>query len=188
MIELAMDEEEVAALEANCRSRSGPASRVERARILLAYWKNPSLSCGARAMGYTTRRPSAALSGRYGPMAALDDRPRAGTEPTIIAVAKDWIGELAYRKASELGYPSNCGRRAFSPAMRASTGRRRGIAISPSWLRHLAREKAEMGHPRRRKYTCPTSFAPNANSGGSNSSGRISIYIHIVWRCLWAFG
>ena len=41
----------------------------------------------------------------YGPMAALDDRPRPGKEPTITAEAKAWVVDLACRKAKELGYP-----------------------------------------------------------------------------------
>jgi len=38
-------------------------------------------------------------------MAALDDRPRSGKEPTITAEAKAWLVSLACRKAKELGYP-----------------------------------------------------------------------------------
>ncbi len=41
----------------------------------------------------------------YGPMAALDDRPRPGKEPTITAEAKAWLVNLACRKAKDLGYP-----------------------------------------------------------------------------------
>src|SRR5262249_30510361 len=41
----------------------------------------------------------------YGPMAALDDRPRSGKEPTITAEARAWVVALACRKAKELGYP-----------------------------------------------------------------------------------
>src|SRR6201982_601992 len=41
----------------------------------------------------------------YGPIAALDDRPRPGKEPTITAEAKAWVVNLACRKAKELGYP-----------------------------------------------------------------------------------
>ena len=41
----------------------------------------------------------------YGPMTALDDRPRPGKEPTITAEAKAWVVNLACRKAKELGYP-----------------------------------------------------------------------------------
>ena len=38
-------------------------------------------------------------------MAALDDRPRPGKEPTITVEAKTWVVALACRKAKELGYP-----------------------------------------------------------------------------------
>ena len=40
-----------------------------------------------------------------GPLAALDDRPRPGREPTITPEAKAWLVSLACRKAKELGYP-----------------------------------------------------------------------------------
>src|SRR5580693_5603049 len=73
-IELSIGDEDVARLVTITRSRTEPASRVERA-----------------------------LS--YGPMAALDDRPRSGKEPTITAEAKAWLVSLACRKAKELGYP-----------------------------------------------------------------------------------
>ncbi len=38
-------------------------------------------------------------------MAALDDRPRPGREPTITLEAKTWLVSLACRKAQDLGYP-----------------------------------------------------------------------------------
>jgi transposase len=38
-------------------------------------------------------------------MAALEDRPRPGKEPTITAEAKAWLVSLACRKAKDLGYP-----------------------------------------------------------------------------------
>jgi hypothetical protein len=38
-------------------------------------------------------------------MAALDDRPRPGKEPTITAEARAWLVSLACRKAKDLGYP-----------------------------------------------------------------------------------
>ena len=38
-------------------------------------------------------------------MAALDDCPRPGKEPTIIAEAKTWLVSVACRKAKDLGYP-----------------------------------------------------------------------------------
>ena len=42
-MELAICEEDLAALGAIARSRAEAASRVERARMLLAYWDDPSL-------------------------------------------------------------------------------------------------------------------------------------------------
>jgi transposase len=106
-IELAMGDEDVAELEAICRSRSEPASRVERARILLAYRTNSSFFAVGRAVGvhHQTAQRCVERALAYGPMAALDDRPRPGKEPTITAEAKAWIADLACRKAKELGYP-----------------------------------------------------------------------------------
>jgi hypothetical protein len=40
-----------------------------------------------------------------GPMAALNDPPRPGREPTITLEAKAWLTSLSCRKAKELGYP-----------------------------------------------------------------------------------
>jgi transposase len=106
-IELAMGDEDVAELEAICRSRSEPAGRVERARILLAYRNNPSFFAVGRAVGvhHQTAQRCVERALAYGPLAALDDRPRPGKEPTITAEAKTWIADLACRKARELGYP-----------------------------------------------------------------------------------
>ena len=106
-IELAMSEEDLAALRAIARSRSEPASRVERARMLLAYWDEPSFFKVGRAVGahHQTVQRCVERALVYGPMAALDDRPRPGKEPTITAEAKAWVVDLACRKAKELGYP-----------------------------------------------------------------------------------
>jgi transposase len=106
-IELAIGEEDLAALHAIARSRTEPASRVERARIVLAYREDASFFAVGRAVGAhhqtVQRRIERALA--YGPMAALDDCPRPGKEPTITAEAKAWVVDLACRKAKELGYP-----------------------------------------------------------------------------------
>jgi transposase len=106
-IELAMGEEDLAALGAIARSRTEPASRVERARMLLAYRQNPSFFAVGRSMGvhHQTVQRCIERALAYGPMAALDDRPRPGKEPTITAEGKTWVVNLACRKAKELGYP-----------------------------------------------------------------------------------
>ena len=50
-IELAMSAEDLAALRAIARSRTEPASRVERARMLLAYRDDPSFFAVGRTVG-----------------------------------------------------------------------------------------------------------------------------------------
>jgi hypothetical protein len=49
-IKLALGEEDLAALRAIVRSRTEPASQVERTRMLLAYQENPSFFALGRAM------------------------------------------------------------------------------------------------------------------------------------------
>ena len=98
-IELAIGEVDLAALRAIARSRMEPASRVERARMLLAYREDPSFFAVGRAVGahhQTVQRCVERALG-YGPMAALDDRPRPGREATITAEAKAWVVDLACR-------------------------------------------------------------------------------------------
>src|SRR5436305_13633750 len=89
-IELALSDKDVAGLAAISRSRTEPARRVERARMLLAYREEPSVFAVAQAAGVhhqtVSRCVERALA--YGPMAALDDLPRPGKEPTITADAK----------------------------------------------------------------------------------------------------
>src|SRR6202171_1062449 len=106
-IELSIGEEDLARLASIARSRTEPASRVERARMLLAYREDPSFFAVGQALGvhYQTVQRCVERALAYGPIAALDDRQRPGKEPTIIAEAKAWLVSLACRKAKELGYP-----------------------------------------------------------------------------------
>ncbi len=104
-IELAIGD--LAALGAIARSRTESASRVGRARMLLAYREDPSFFAVGRAVGahYQTVQRCLERALAYGPMAALDDRPRPGSEATITAEARAWVVNLACRKAKDLGYP-----------------------------------------------------------------------------------
>src|SRR5262250_4015680 len=106
-IELSIGDADLAALRAIARSRTEPAIRVERARMLLAYRENPSFFAVGRALGvhHQTVQRCVERALAYGPMTALDDRPRSGKEPTITTEAKAWLVSLACRKAKELGYP-----------------------------------------------------------------------------------
>jgi transposase len=106
-LELAIGEQDLVAVAAIARSRTEPASRVERARMLLAYREDPSFFAVGQAVGvhHQTVQRCVERALVYGAMAALEDRPRPGREPTISAEAKTWVVNLACRKAKELGYP-----------------------------------------------------------------------------------
>jgi transposase len=106
-IELSLGEADLEKLRMMAQSRTEPASRVERARILLGYWKDSSFFAVGQALGlhHQTVQRCVERAVAEGPMAALDDRPRPGREPTITIEAKAWLTSLACRKAKELGYP-----------------------------------------------------------------------------------
>jgi transposase len=106
-IELAMTDEDIGSLRALSRSRTEPARRVERARMLLAYRETPSFYAVGRSLGthHQTVERCVERALAYGPLAALDDRPHPGKEPTITSEAKAWLVSLACDKAKEHGYP-----------------------------------------------------------------------------------
>jgi transposase len=94
-------------LTAIARSRTEAASRVERARMLLAYRDDPSFYAVARALKvhHQTVQRCIERAMDHGVVAALDDRPRPGKKPTITAEAKAWLVSLACCKPKDLGYP-----------------------------------------------------------------------------------
>jgi transposase len=107
VIALLIGEDDLAKLVSITRSRTEPASRVERARMLLAYREDPSFFAVGRALGvhHQTVQRCVERALAYGPLAALDDRPRPGKEPLITVEAKAWLAALACQKAKDLGYP-----------------------------------------------------------------------------------
>jgi len=107
VIELSIEDGDLVKLTSIARSRTEPASRVERARILLAYRKNASFFAVGQALGvhHQTVQRCVERALAYGPIAALDDRARPGKNPTITPEAKAWLVSLACRKAKDLGYP-----------------------------------------------------------------------------------
>src|SRR6201994_3061083 len=106
-VELAFSDEDVANLTTVSRSRTERGSRVARARMLLAYRENPSFFAVGRAVGvhHQTVERCVERALAYGPLVALDDRPRPGKEPTITPEAKAWLVSLACDKAKDHGYP-----------------------------------------------------------------------------------
>ena len=106
-VELAMTAEDIERLMVISRSRTQAASRVERAQMLLTYRENPSFFAVGQRLGvhHQTVQRCVERALAYGPLVALDDRPRPGKEPTITPEAKAWLVSLACEKAKEHGYP-----------------------------------------------------------------------------------
>src|SRR5882672_6047227 len=107
LIELSIKRTELRELESIARSRTEAAGRVERARVLLAYRQDPSFYAVGQALGMHHQKVQRYIERAKsdGALAALDDRPRPGKEPTITVEAKTWVVALACRKPKELGYP-----------------------------------------------------------------------------------
>src|SRR2546427_5171798 len=84
MIALPTDAEQRQRLLEISRSRTEPTSRVERARIILAYLQDPSAYAVARSIGVTQQTVTRCLdlerAAELGVIEALDDRPRAGRD------------------------------------------------------------------------------------------------------------
>src|SRR5258705_8841323 len=134
-MELAICEEDAALLSAIARSRTEPASRVQRARMLLAYREDASFFGVGQTMGvhHQTVQRCVERALAYGPLTALDDRPRPGKEPTITPEAKAWLVSLACDKAKEHGYPHEL----WTTRLLARHAREQGPAGGAQSLAHL---------------------------------------------------
>jgi transposase len=107
VVDLTIEDEDMTRLMVVVRSRTEPASRVERARMLLAYRDDPSFFGVGRLLGvhHQTVQRCIERAAAFGPLAALDDSARPGKTATIIAEAKAWLVSLACQKAKDFGYP-----------------------------------------------------------------------------------
>src|ERR1700721_1259587 len=134
-VELAMTAEEIETLTALSRSRTEAARRVERAQMLLAYRQQPSFFAVGQKLGvhHQTVQRCVERALAYGALAALDDRPRPGKEPTITPEAKAWLVSLACDKAKEHGYPHEL----WTTRLLARHARERGPAAGHESLAHL---------------------------------------------------
>jgi transposase len=133
---LTINKVDLAQLVSIARSRTEPAGRVERSRILLAYRQDPSFYAVAQTMGLhaQTVQRCIARAKAEGALAALDERARPGKEPTITVEAKTWVVALACRKAKELGYPHEV----WTTQLLADHARQHGPAAGHSCLSRLA--------------------------------------------------
>ena len=136
VIEVVFTEEELVDLERVSRSRTEPASRVQRASILLTYRRTPSLYATGRAIGVTHQTVERCLrrARNFGVKAALKDSPRPGREPIISNEAKMFVLDLACRKAKDLGYPHEV----WTTRLLAEHVRERAPAVGYACLAHLA--------------------------------------------------
>jgi transposase len=75
--------------------------------MLLAYRQTLSFYAVGRSLGVHHQTVERCIERALasGPLAALDDRPHPGKEPTITPEAKAWLVSLACDKAKEHGYP-----------------------------------------------------------------------------------
>ena len=75
VVDLTMEDEDMTRLMAVVRSRTEPASRVERARMLLAYRDEPTFFGVGRLLGvhHQTVQRCIERAAAFGPLAALDD-------------------------------------------------------------------------------------------------------------------
>src|ERR1700723_708481 len=107
VIEVSFSEKELSDLACVSRSRTEPASHVQRACILLTYREKPSLYATGRAIGVTHQTVERCLrrARKFGVMAALDDSPRPGREPTITSQARTFVVDLACSQPKGFGYP-----------------------------------------------------------------------------------
>ena len=152
-VELAMTCEEIERLTALSRSRTEPASRVSRAQMLLAYRENPSFCAVGQRVGVhhqtVPRCVERALG--YGPLAAIEDRPRPGKEPVITPEAKPGRCRWRATRPRSTAIRMSCGRRGFWHVTHASTARRRGTNVSPGWFKaRCARSSARRKSSRTR--------------------------------------
>jgi transposase len=107
VIEVVFTEEDLADLERISRSRTEPASHIQRARILLTYRQTPSLYAAGRAVEVTHQTVERCLrrARTLGVKQALDDSPRPGCPAAITDEARTFVTDLACRKPKDLGYP-----------------------------------------------------------------------------------
>jgi transposase len=124
-------------LERLTHSRSEPAGRVQRAQILLRFYRGDTVSAIAAAL--RTNRPKVervltkALA--LGVRAALADLPGRGRPPALTAAARAWVINLACQSPTALGYAQEL----WTTRLLATHVREHcGAAQHPS-LQHLAR-------------------------------------------------
>jgi transposase len=153
-VELAMTDEEIGSLARIARSRTETASRVERAQMLLSYRENPSFFAVGQRVGvhHQTVERCVERALAYGPLAALDDRPRPGKEPTITPEARAWLVSLACDKAKDHGYPHELWTTRLLARHAREHAPAEGHNALPSWSGYVVQHTQSGGGRTRRYY------------------------------------
>jgi transposase len=106
--QLKLTHEDKVTLETISNSRIEPASRVQRAKILIDYHSGMSIATITRK--YNTNRPlverSIDRALAYGSRQALDDLPRGGRPALITDDAKSWVLSVACKRPVDYGFAS----------------------------------------------------------------------------------
>jgi hypothetical protein len=99
-----MTDEEIEHLTAIARSRSEAARRVERGQRLLAYREKPSFFAVGQSLGlhHQTVQRCVERALAYGPLTALDDRPRPAKEPNTRGASVVGISGLRQGQGSDV--------------------------------------------------------------------------------------
>jgi transposase len=103
--------------------------------MLLTYGETQSYYAVGRSLGmhHQTVERCVERALANGPLAALDDRPHPGKEPTITPEARAWLTSLACDKAKEHGYPHEL----WTTRLLARHAREHGPAAGHSCLARL---------------------------------------------------
>lgn len=104
--QLVMTEEAAKMLQSLSGSRTEPAQRVERARMLLAFADGSTISAIAQKFGTNRMKVERCVNKalQLGIASALADLPGRGKPPRISEDARAWIISLACQKPKDLGY------------------------------------------------------------------------------------
>jgi len=102
---LVLMEEQLQELNKISRSRIAPAQEIQRAKILLEYYQNPSISNAANQVGVVRDTVYKCIDKalEMGWEAALKDLYHRPKEPTITMEAKAWLVNIACTKPKDLG-------------------------------------------------------------------------------------
>src|SRR5215813_4785015 len=121
-LEVAMRKEDVAHLTAVSRSRTEPASRVQRAQMLLAYRESPSFFAVGQRVGvhHQTVQRCIERALAYGPLMALDDRTQTGQRADdytggqglagVVGVRQGQGSRLSARVVDDASFGAPCAR------------------------------------------------------------------------------